>query len=164
MRNLVPMGRDCNQVYKARLDVMYSGTTRKFFAYPYSRHYTIVVNLTGSTLPYGTGQHRNGKWIVNFNINNAFIESWDRIFDIRKRYSEEFIEKFWKEWLDDFKERAKDNGVDNLTKLLNEYRKEAGYLSNGFADFKIIKSAYFRFLATSGNVPFNQAVVKEITS
>jgi hypothetical protein len=164
MRNLVPMGRDCNQVYKNRLDVLYQGTVRRVFAYPYSKYYSITVSLHGSVLPTSTGLYKNGNWKVSFSIDNDFIESWDRIFNIRGRYSDEFLAKYWKDWLEEFKERAKLSNVTTIRKLIRAYRTEARILSIGFTDNKIIKSAYFRFLADCGEGSFNQAVLKEIRS
>ena len=88
MRNLIPMGIDCNRRYKQTQDVITdnNGNGRKFF-FPFNDIPPISVDLTNSPIPNDVDTGEN--WIIEFKPDMQEVETWAEVFDIRDRYKED---------------------------------------------------------------------------
>lgn len=168
MKNLVPMGRDCNEIFKERQDVIYNPktATRRIFAYPFQRSYNIQLNLTSSLLP-GTGTHKTGKWIINFNPFDDFVETWEEVFDIRVRYGDMILSRFFDDWMLQFEESIKKSKtkITSRKALKSEFRAQADiYLSQPFLEFGIVKGALYKLLATCNDNVFYDTMISNLNN
>ena len=168
MKNLVPMGRDCNEIFKNRQDAIYNPKTgtRRVFGYPFERSYNIQLNLTTSLLP-GTGSHKTGKWIINFNPFDDFVETWEEVFDIRVRYRDMILSRYFDDWMVQFEESIKNSKtkITSRKALKSEFRFKANiYLSQPFLEFGIVKGALFKLLATCNDNYFYDTIIYNLNN
>ncbi|WP_157543797.1 hypothetical protein [Mucilaginibacter paludis] len=164
MRNLIPMGIECNRNHKKTKDVLYGGLHRRKFIYSYLHFQEIRISLTGSLLPYAG---RKGKWRINLLPNNGFTRTWNKVFDIKDRYRKDELEQYFDIWVKWFKDYLKsDRGVvwnENLTR--NEFaRMGEAYIRNPKDVSNIVKGALFLFISTTTDQAFIQATVNELNS
>ncbi|MDP4207279.1 MAG: hypothetical protein Q8928_00565 [Bacteroidota bacterium] len=168
MKNLVPMGRDCNEIFKGRKDVIYDQVSGKriVFAYPYKRFYQIEIKLDNSKLPDRTN-NKNGQWVINFLPNDSFVQTWQWVFDIKRRYSDMILSLYFDDWLTQFEKSLKKENkkIRNHSDLIKEFNSCAStYLSQPLLEFGIIKGALFKFLANCNDYSFYNAFTKKINS
>lgn len=101
--NLVPCGRDCNQVFKHEKDMIWNeetGQRRRAF-YPFRDHgQAITVHLDGSRLPEMDNDH--GDWEVAFQPNGEEIQTWVDVFELRDRYRLDVFPNQYDRWREDF--------------------------------------------------------------
>ena len=98
LKNLVPMGKKCNQQYKGILDVLRSpdGNRRRVFN-PY-HHGTISISLKDS-IPFAGARGQIPRWCVDLQPASEECETWDVIFSVRERYVRDILDPFFIEWL-----------------------------------------------------------------
>jgi len=141
--NLVPMCHSCNSDYKGEKDIIKNG--QKVF-YPYLKTHPqieIIVDFNTSKLPLlinkaGVDKLPKGYFKVSFNINIEETESWNKIFNIKNRYS-------WKiadnrvSWFNDIRQMYRDVDIvtNTSTDAINKVIKYDSTKHLGF-----IKSAY----------------------
>lgn len=162
MYNLVPIGICCNRDFKKTQDVLInrSGVRRQFY-FPYTQSYKLRVDLNGSKLP--RANTKAGKWIVNFTVNNNFVQDWAEVFRIKKRYADELSAEFthWTGvFIKEYKTRVTD--VDTLKK---GFRDHAGTFEM-FLDRQsnLIKHGLFVFLAECDDQTYYNAVLRDMSS
>ncbi|HMU46474.1 MAG TPA: hypothetical protein PKC72_08910 [Chitinophagaceae bacterium] len=167
MKNLVPTGRDCNQIFKFRKDVLYHPNTgnRRVFAFPFQRSYQIKISLNSSTLP--NTRNRAGIWNIALNPQNDYVETWENVYDIKRRYSEMVLAIFFDEWLIQFEESIRKSRarLTSRKNLKSEFRICAEiYLNQPHIEFGIIKGALFKFLANCNDNLFYDSILQKINN
>ncbi len=166
MKNLVPMGRDCNQIFKGRKDSIYDGATRRAFANPYKTFANISIDLNGSILPNRTTA-AYGNWSITLSPANKFTSTWDQVFDIKKRYSETMLMRYFDDWLGYFIDVKKRNNVVITThqQLIAHLNDEADLFSKQpLIEAHIIKSALFTYLAACGDAIYYNTILAQLNS
>jgi hypothetical protein len=164
MRNLIPMGIECNRTHKKTTDVLYGENHRRKFIYSYQKSQIIEVSLEGSTLPLAG---RKAVWNVKLLPNNGYTRTWNRVFEIKKRYRKTELQKYFDIWIKLFKHYLKsDRGIVwDANSLKNEFaRMGESYVNNPLDTSNIIKGAVFLFIANSADQAFIQATVNELNS
>ncbi len=108
LQNLVPMGGRCNSAYKGVKDILRrnDGTRRKAFN-PYD-HIDVKISLENSR-PFAGIDAEQPLWQVDFEPDCEEIETWDDVFEIRKRYVRDALEPSFKRWLGNFGSWVKSN-------------------------------------------------------
>ncbi len=93
-RNLVPMGPKCNSSYKLAQDVLRSraGVRRPCFD-PYSDH-LVGVRLTDTIL--FAREDGLPEWRVALEGDEARLQTWDEVFDIRRRFIDDHLDSIYK--------------------------------------------------------------------
>lgn len=167
MKNLVPMGRDCNQIFKGRKDSIYNPQTgnRRVFAYPFERSYDIKINLATSVLP--SAANKSGTWNIAFSPFDDFVETWDSVFDIKIRYSDMILSRHFDDWMLQFEETVKKDNkrITSRNRLKREFRDVAKiYLGQPLLEYGIVKGALFKFLSNCNDNLFYDSIIKKINN
>jgi len=152
-RNLVPICNECNTKYKKAKDPLFKdddkSKRRKVF-YPYD---TIMDNMNFKLLIVSQGESYITDDDLSIEITSNLnryeeIESWDDIFEIKKRYVAEIKDKI-NMWLESFiihiYKKAKDRQGFDFNRLLDEYLSDLDYLR--FDEQNFLKRAAFEYLA-----------------
>lgn len=165
MRNLIPMGTDCNQIYKKTKDVLYSDAhLRRKFLNPYNSSIDISFSLNGSVLPKGGSD--KGIWTVSIVPDNDYTQTWDSVFCITDRCKKNELEAFFDIWMGVFKSylKRKSKGWNEI--LIKNEMEHTGfaYLDNPFDTSNIIKGSLFIYLSKVDNKEFFNAIIKEVNS
>lgn len=161
MRNLVPIGEHCNQIYKYEQDILIDdlGHRRKFYN-PYTQHYSLRLDLSGSILP--TSTDRTPEWQISFYPSNDFVTAWDKVFKIKSRYSHELTNQF-NHWLDVFVKANRGRGDGSLATLKQLFMSHAGTFDDYlYHESNLIKHGLFCFLASCNDDTFYQAVLERL--
>ncbi|MFZ5988385.1 MAG: hypothetical protein ACOYWZ_14840 [Bacillota bacterium] len=153
-RNLVPICGECNTGYKKAKDLLFKdddkSKRRKAF-YPYDNLMdTIIFKLSivsQGKLPIIDDEL---KIDITGSLNrNEEIESWNDVFEIKKRYAAEIKDKI-QEWLSFFYihiyKKEKDKPGFDFNVLLYEYLNDLEY--SLFTDQNFLRKAAFELLAT----------------
>lgn len=163
-RNLAPMCHTCNCKNKGAKDILYNDNgDRKEFVYPYDSSIDIVFDYSNSTIPQTDMAHPIGDWIIQFDPDNSETQNWDSIFNIKKRYIEDFITPNFETWLDDF---ILDCIESNITLDTDQTIKDQlGFFARSFKrkwyeQSNIIKGPLFEFLESSNNSSFYISIIK----
>jgi hypothetical protein len=162
--NLVPMGTECNRNYKANSDVIYIGNRRVPYYSPFHISYTISFSLAGSIPPNMLNER--GTWLIEISPDNLHTQSWDRAFKIKRRYIEQMLDGYYKEWIKEFKCYCKEIGIPNDN---NQLRLKFGqlsriYLGTPLSDSHMIKGSFFQFLSNYNNYQYDTAVLAFVSS
>lgn len=165
MNNLAPMGNECNRTYKKAKDVLYNGTSRRIYAYPYSTSFDIEIILDGSLLP-DRNANFDGDWVVNFIPNNDYVTTWAEVFDLRYRYGEFILSTHFDSWVGHFIDNLKGRVVLNdVNELKTELLRDANIaLKYKFIENNIIKGALYKFLANCNDVGFYNYLINAINN
>lgn len=165
------MGRDCNTVYKKDKDLIHNndGARRKYF-YPFSPNkISITVKLTGSCLP--SPINRKGSWIISLLPDIEEVQTWDAVFDIRRRYSDVVFKDEYDGWLKSFIDIARARYIapgdqcdqNRIKEILSSYLNT---LSRGditdYNDKIFLKYSLFEFLRDEAGTAFFSFVSKMI--
>jgi len=118
LRNLVPMGKKCNQSYKGTTNMLFdkSGNRRKCFD-PYVPR-EIDFNLVNS-VPFGGSDGVTPRWQIDFDPYSDECNTWDSVFKVRERFEKNILNPHFNEWLGMFARwfvRVK--GAQNVSDLL----------------------------------------------
>ena len=162
MRNLIPMGLECNRDYKKQKDVLFTATgKRRIFINPFTTNYTLSLSLRGSILP--NALYKNGIWKIQFFPNDNIIDAWKDVFEIEQRYVDE-LEEHFTSWLEIFKEEYK-GCIFNINQLKEAFSKKANSFKNyWYKDSNIIKFGLFDFLSNCNDYVFYDSIIKDMTS
>jgi len=152
-RNLVPICNECNTKYKKAKDPLFKdddkSKRRKVF-YPYD---TLIDNMSFKLSIVSQGKSYITDDDLSMEITSDLnrydeINSWDDVFEIKKRYIAEIKDKIYM-WLDSFiihiYKKAKDKPGFDFNKLLDEYLNDLDYLR--FDEQNFLKKAAFEYLA-----------------
>ncbi|QXP63234.1 hypothetical protein [Polaribacter sp. HaHaR_3_91] len=92
LNNLIPMGIDCNRIYKKDDDILFDkkNNKRRTAVHPYSETIKPILTLKGSKV----GVDKNARtWKVSFTPKNQKVATWNDLFNISDRCREDFLEK-----------------------------------------------------------------------
>jgi hypothetical protein len=170
MQNLIPMGRNCNTIYKKAKDVLHNeeGNRRKAF-YPFQLNgISIEVRLNGSTLP--TGNNKKGKWNITLDPNAEEVHTWDDVFKIRDRYRKDVYEDEYDSWLMRFINTARNSNNNNepwteesvkitLDKYINTLDQDG---ISQFQNKTFLEKSLFRFIRDDDDSKTIKAIAKMI--
>jgi hypothetical protein len=159
MKNLVPMGTECNRNFKGSKDVMYTGTNRVLYYSPFMTSYPIKTTLDGSIPPKDL--IKGGDWKIMIHPDNPLTRRWDEVFKIKKRYADQMLDGCFVDWIKEYKSYVKIHGLpaDEV-----EARKKFGVLGNmllenPLSEPNLVKGAFYNFLATYTDDTFNKALL-----
>jgi hypothetical protein len=93
-RNLVPMGPKCNSSYKGGRDILRGdGGARRLCFDPYAAA-PVQISLMGSQL--FARDDGLPQWQIDLIGDAARIETWDAVFDIKRRIAEDHLDSIYK--------------------------------------------------------------------
>ena len=93
-RNLVPMGSKCNSSYKLCQDMLRGpAAVRRVCFDPYGTT-PVTVSLINSRL--FARQDGLPAWVVELGGDQARIQTWDEVFDIKRRIAEDHLDSVYK--------------------------------------------------------------------
>ena len=166
LKNLVPMCGPCNTKFKGEVDVFYKNDARRTFAYPYTTELTINIDYSGSIIPETDLFHSDGLWKINFVPFNEINTTWFEVFQIERRYKNDYLIPKFETWVNDFIDDLVNYGINisNAEDLKRELNKTAERIGQKrFIHSNIIKAPLFNFLATCDNDIFYNSVLKMYT-
>lgn len=153
LRNLVPMGGDCNSAFKGQIDVVFDAVTntRRRCGDPYTGP-IFSVSLNGSNLYDDDGTIcRLPVWDIALQGGaQDCAATWVSVFQIRRRYSDILNEEYHS-WIDHFGRWCADDrsGIE-LTDIASVIAATSQYsetiLQEGVADTNFLKRATFQML------------------
>lgn len=167
--NLVPCGRDCNQVFKHEKDLIWNednGTRRRAY-YPFKDYgQAITVSLTGSRLPEQDEDF--GGWRVSFLPDTEEVQTWADVFELRRRYRLEVFPAEYDQWREDFlywvgPQTAPPGGwnVATMRDRMAVYLEDLA--SERLKDMRFLKHALFEFLLAEAGDHFFSALAAQLT-
>lgn len=166
MANLAPTGTECNRINKQAIDSVYHNGTRSVFNSPYIRNYNIRISLIGSTPP--TTIDGNGNWIINISPNNDYTRQWAYVYNIKTRYTDNVLQKFYKNWLKQLKVYLENRNLTpiDVNTLENELLSESNTLINNPTTSlaNVIKGAFFEFLAQHQDIAYKTSIINYINN
>jgi hypothetical protein len=147
LRNLVPMGKKCNQDYKRDIDPVRNrdGGGRRAYD-PYLPIPALSVDLAQTDL-FGDGG--NPRWRLRLEPASAELDTWNDIFEIQRRWIEGVLEQEYNEWLrlfaGEYRRRHSDVVAEPILleelELAHERARDQGYSDQAF-----LRAAVFRVL------------------
>jgi len=149
LRNLVPMGKRCNESYKGGTDMLRKpdGTRRRSFD-PYAER-TIKVTLNDS-VPFGGANGRFPEWKIELHPDSTECETWDEVFHVRERLERDALTPSFDQWLMQFaKWFVSERGIKDLDdeKIADGVRAYADIMQfMGFEAKVFLKEPVFRML------------------
>lgn len=166
LKNLAPMCGACNTKFKGEVDVFYENNVRRQFAYPYSTQLTINIDYNGSVIPETDINNSSGFWKINFLPNVSMNDTWLKVFQIEKRYKNDYLVPKFESWVNDFLDDLISYGIniDNYDDLKRELKNTAARIGQKrFIHSNIIKAPLFEYLASCENDIFYSSVLKMYT-
>ena len=165
--NLVPICGICNNIKLAK-DLLFNNHVRTIAFYPYKNHGGLSFEISSYT-PFDKlnnvdqEKYNYGKyeWAINCldNGDNPKLESWNRVFNIKNRYSS-YISDYYQEMKTTLNEYLHEKGLifpNGSTKgdLINALKQ---FQSNRIKDIKRetgshLKKAYIDYICIDGNEP-----------
>lgn len=92
LSNLIPMGDDCNRLYKKDDDILLDKKTKKSrqAVDPYSEVIKPILSLKGSVIDVDPVKR---KWQVSFKPKTQKVSTWNDLFDIERRCKDDYLVK-----------------------------------------------------------------------
>lgn len=144
--NLVPMGHKCNSRYKKTIDpIMNGGGVSRRALNPYGGQ-CFEVSLAGTVMTQAPDKIEF-TWNIVFEPAMEEAETWNAIFDLRRRYRRDVLHCYWETWLQLFGDFAEAKGVKDDATL-----REALHLycriqrKGGLDDRAFLKAAYYEMV------------------
>ena len=162
IKNLAPMCHVCNTKFKKEIDIYYSNKIRRPFAYPYKTVLNIDIDFSGSIIDQSSISDISGSWKIKIVPNSPINETWVDIFQIEKRYKEDYLDVDFNDWIDEFIDSLiKDNVIlKNSKDVINQLSLMADSLyTNRLTNCNIIKAPLFRFLSKSNFQVFYDSIL-----
>ncbi|WP_316795460.1 hypothetical protein [Pedobacter agri] len=163
LKNLAPMCGPCNTKFKGEVDVFYDNKVRRQFAYPYSTQLTINIDYSGSIIPETDINNSVGFWKINFLPVAQVSTTWFEVFQIEKRYRDDYLVPKFESWVNDFIDDLVSYGINinNSDDLKRELKSTADRIGQKkFIHSNIIKAPLFDYLASCENDIFYNSVMK----
>jgi hypothetical protein len=167
MNNLVPMGRDCNTVFKKTQDMLHdaAGNRRKAF-YPFDPAVQITVSLQGSGLP--TTGNRKGSWQITLLPDIEEVRTWNAVFKISNRYEKDLLQADYDSWLGFFRDFARQLQdiqrpwtPDKIKVAIGRYA--AICPANDYREWRFIKHAVCQVWLNEADAGFYSALANSLT-
>lgn len=150
LRNLAPMGGRCNSSYKRTQDPLRGEDGVRRLAFDPFLSEGVTISFNNSLIDELTTGPIVSEWVIDFYPASESVETWDNIFDIRKRWTKNFLDEATIEkWLGEFRSFCKYAKIqitldEDLVEAINRYQ---GYLSEcGFSGQAFLKAAAFQLL------------------
>lgn len=146
LRNLVPMGKKCNQSYKGSQDPIRTASGRRPAFDPYGVSPGLSIDLGSSDLFGNAGRPR---WVMKLGPSSAELETWDALFDIERRWVESILDQEYNDWLKVFAGNCRRRHGDSITDsiLVDELRLACETIRDeGYANLAFLKLEVFRVL------------------
>lgn len=153
LRNLVPMGGDCNTAFKGQIDVVFDAVTniRRRCSDPYTGP-IFSVSLDGSNLFEADGTLcLVPAWDISLHGGaHDFAATWDAVFQIRRRYDDILNEEYhgWIDhfgrWCADIRSGVELSDVASVVAAIIQYSETI--LQEGMADTNFLRRATFAML------------------
>lgn len=150
MRNLAPIGGRCNTAFKKAKDVLRStgGAPRRCFD-PYGAQQVQVSLMDSHPL---RGPVRGAEQLTDWNINfigadSDRVETWNEVFDVRRRYRDDILDASFSDWLTHFAVWAVDDPPTDHASLVTTIRRYLKtVVQEGIAGGNFLKRATFQML------------------
>jgi|GEM_PF-2653407 len=139
LHNLAPMCSRCNMDYKKAKDVL-SGAGGEQRHYPYDVAAPGAVELRGSRF-FENGDDQPPEWVISLSPE-AKADEWDRVFEIRKRYRLNVLDRRYLEWLSHWVEALPGEDFSPATLCDNLQVSSEGWARLGLQDKSFLKVAY----------------------
>jgi hypothetical protein len=154
LRNLVPMGGDCNSAFKGQIDIVCDATTktRRRCSDPYAGP-VFSVSLKGSNLFEGDGTICPlPAWDIAFHdAAHDSAATWEAVFQIKRRYSDILNEEYhswinhFAHWCADDRSGVQLTDAQSGIAVINQYIDTI--LQEGLGDTNFLKRATFQMLS-----------------
>lgn len=148
LRNLIPMGHECNSKHKLAQDILRTNQGKRRKAIDPYRHLGVRISLDNSR-PFAG---RNGViplWQIEFEPNTQEVETWEHVFRIQERYKRDELDPSFNSWLREFSSWCKYSNVtyEIDEALVDAIERYANHMENsGISDRAFLKAAVFRML------------------
>jgi hypothetical protein len=164
MYNLVPTGTECNRINKNSIDAVYNNLVRSVFNSPYVNHFNIQISLVGS-IPPATIDGA-GHWIVTIQPSNDYTRQWNHVYNIRTRYTDNILQKFYKNWLKELRTYFREKGLTPITSAAfeAELKVQATVFITHPAVGNIVRSAFYEFLIQYTDLVYRTSLLNFINS
>ena len=132
LRNLTPMCERCNSSYKRARDVLYRDDGKRTAClFPYGDD---VIRLDVRNSQFVDGEVGKFAWIVDLCPDTIEANNWDRVFQIKSRYTETVLKVEYKGWLIQIGEYLRRTGCnlslrEDITQGLGRFRQICHYES-----------------------------------
>jgi len=165
MRNLVPIGRDCNTIFKKSKDIlMKNGIRRRAFKPFAPSGVQIKIALTGSRLP--TAADKKGRWKVTVTPRRQEVATWIDLFETPRRYEKEVLQSSAVNWIGEFRDvavLAEPSGgwtIQRLRGFLGRYAKTFNSLD--YSERHFLKAPFYDFLHKLGSPDFLKPLLNSL--
>lgn len=150
LRNLAPMGGKCNATYKRTQDPLHHTNGQRRLAFdPYSS-ISIGISLDGSVVDEAAAGPIVTKWMIDFYPDNEAVETWDEIFHVRERWTNNLLRTHaFSHWLESFRNfcRLANLNIADDESVMEAIKRYAELQTGiGFDDKAFLKAAFFNFL------------------
>ncbi len=155
VNNLVPMGRDCNQIFKFRGDIVkFIEQNRQCFTLPYGNDDHVVLTIE-TNAGFRALANLEGQWRFEFSPFDAKLANWVQIFQLEYRYGAEVLDKYYLDWIDeviDLEVEATTTTLRTANDWRTTFEKHADVIAKRrlLEPNNILKSGLFRFLSDKG--------------
>lgn len=160
MYNLVPTGVECNRINKHSIDAISFENNRSIFSNPYTFAYDLRISLDGSTPPVTMAD--KGNWVINIIPDNDYTKQWAYVYNIRTRYIDNVLNKFYSNWMKELKSYLSDQKPLNSAKLNAELlRQSQTMISNPTTSLSnIVKGAFFEFIMEYKHASYRRSILE----
>ena len=147
LKNLPPMCDSCNTDYKRDADPIRNSHGSRQALYPYGDQ-SFEISLLQSD-PFDSTLGSSPRWQVDIVPNLPESNTWDEVFSIKDRYTNDFLNPYYRVWLDEF------GGWCKSAKLFPTTREELLDAVNRYLEWKradplegrnFLKAAVFELL------------------
>jgi hypothetical protein len=149
LRNLAPMGGRCNSSYKRAKDPLRGANgVRRISFDPFARN-SVGISFAASLVNENSVGDLISEWQIDFRPFGEPEATWDDLFQVRRRWAENFDEKTVRNWLKEFmvfckRTAAKPQTEDELLGVAYNYQQ---FLAEcGFGGQAFLKAAAFEML------------------
>jgi hypothetical protein len=147
LRNLVPMGDRCNSAYKRNQDILFDRQGQRRRCYDPYGQIVSAVSLAQSR-PFEGPDGRLPVWVIELG-QSMEAETWNDVWDIKRRYSRDVLDGEYCNWLDHFAQwcRATERHPTNRNEIIEALTAFVGtVIPEGFSDRAFLKRAVFEML------------------
>lgn len=154
--NLAPMCGRCNQKYKRGKDTIRPNGIRKKALNPYG---DITVDITLVNSVFLDGKYGKPAWKIDLIPSVEETETWESIFSIRERFTENILEPYFDDWVSEipcwFSVVGIDKNVDNaglIAEMDNLIAYKSKHYEQGCGFLKVKLFELFAHHCKKGNV------------
>ena len=165
MRNLVPMGRDCNTIFKGDTDVIYDEHGSRRFPDPFGPKLNISIDLSGSQRPKGSANP--GQWTLQFLPASDEVQRWAEVFNLSSRYQKNHLDLKYNDWIGEFLNWAAGKrgssahwSEDEVLQYLPVYLEILE--SKPLLQQNFLKAAVFKHIIIENSKPFMRACARKL--